>query len=142
MIVWFTGNSGSGKTSLVKAIQRKISNTIILDGDEMRASISLGAGFSKEDREEHNLRVARLAKILNQQNYLILISVIAPFREARDKIDKICSPIWIYVKRTLPEDKEKPYEEPIGIFTIDNDLYIGKLRLSTNMILEYLKIKE
>lgn len=143
MVVWFTGNSGAGKSTLARAIQRKIPNAIILDGDEMRASISLGAGFSKEEREEHNLRVARLAKVLNDQNHLILVSVIAPFQEARDKITKICDPIWIYLKRTLPKDKERPYEEPKGVFTINNDWHNDlsneeRIDLASYMVLKHI----
>ena len=61
-IVWLTGNSGAGKTTIAKCYQGEYDkHCIILDGDEMRQSVSLGAGFSKEAREEHNLRVARLA---------------------------------------------------------------------------------
>ena len=58
--------NGRGKTTLANAIQRKM-ETIVLDGDEMRQSISLGLGFTKNDRDRHNLRVARLAKVLSKK---------------------------------------------------------------------------
>ena len=58
-VIWLTGNSGAGKTTTAYNFKKKLEECgkqcIILDGDEMRSSISLGAGFSKEAREEHNL---------------------------------------------------------------------------------------
>lgn len=111
-ILWLTGNSGAGKTTLAQEAKRRYSDIVVLDGDEMRDSISIGLGFSKKDREENNLRVARLARILASQGFLVVIAVIAPFRSTRAKIDKICSPIWIHLDRDLPEDINKPYEKP------------------------------
>jgi len=109
-VVWFTGNTGVGKTALAYLLKEQL-NGIVLDGDEMRQSISLGAGFSKKDREEHNLRVARLAKILHQQKHNVIVSVIAPFKSTRAKIDKICNPYWIYVE-SQEKRKDRPYEIP------------------------------
>lgn len=109
-ILWLTGQSGAGKSTLAQTLREKIP-AVILDGDEMRASISLGAGFSKDDREEHNLRVARLAITLAKQS-LVIVSVIAPFQETREKITQLINPVWIHIDRTLPQDKNKPYEPP------------------------------
>lgn len=109
-IIWLTGQSGAGKSTLAHALSEKIGATI-LDGDEMRDTISKGLGFSKEDREIHNLRVARLAKALSKQA-TVVVSVIAPFEDARQKIDQIIKPLWVHVKRKLPADKNKPYEVP------------------------------
>lgn len=125
MIVWLTGQSGAGKTTLVKYFIKKIkhldsSNWLYLDGDEMRDSISLNAGFSKSDREEHNLRIARLANILSQQGYNIIVSVIAPYESTRQKINKIIDCQWIYLKRILPFRENYPYEEP-KCFTLNID---------------------
>jgi len=110
-IIWLTGNVGSGKTTLGRILQKKL-NSILLDGNEMRYAVSETAGFSKEDREAHNLRVARLAKVLQSQGFHVIIAIIAPFQDTRDKIDKIIKPLWVYLKREQPEDKEKPYEPP------------------------------
>lgn len=109
-IIWITGQSGSGKTTLANALQKKIGG-VILDGDEMRETISKGLGFSKNERHEHNLRVARLAKVLSKKN-LVIVSVIAPFEDTRQRIDEMVKPIWIYIKRNLPKDKNKPYQYP------------------------------
>lgn len=109
-IIWLTGQSGSGKTTIAKILRQKI-NGVILDGDEMRSSISMDLGFAKEDREFHNLRVARLAKVLSK-NTPVVVSVIAPFDDARKKIDEVAKPFWVYVERNLPIDETKPYQIP------------------------------
>lgn len=123
MVIWLTGNSGAGKTTLARNMIAALGKVILLDGDEMRQTISLGAGFSKEEREEHNLRVARLAKLLSNAGHLVLVSVIAPFRETREKVQKICAPIWIYVYRpSVTDHEEKPYEVPDAYaHSINND---------------------
>jgi cytidyltransferase-like protein len=119
-IIWITGQSGSGKTTLAKALEKDIDG-ILLDGDEMRQSISLNAGFSQEDREEHNLRVARLAKVMARKRPVV-VSVIAPYVETRNKIDELIDPVWVYLKRKLVPDKNKPYEPPKNPdLTIDID---------------------
>jgi cytidyltransferase-like protein len=119
-IIWLTGQSGAGKTTLAHALSEQIGATV-LDGDEMRRTISEGLGFSKEDRETHNIRVARLAKSLSKHTPVI-VSVIAPFEDARQKIDVIIKPMWVYVKRKLPVTKEKPYEAPKKPhLTVDSD---------------------
>lgn len=109
-VIWLTGNMGAGKTSIAYLLKERL-NAIVLDGDEMRQSISLGAGFSRKDRHEHNLRVARLAKVLNEQGNNVIVSVIAPFQKTRDEIEKICDPYWIYI-RGGEKGKDKPYEVP------------------------------
>lgn len=109
-VIWLTGNVGAGKTSLAYLLKERL-NAVVLDGDEMRASISLGAGFSKNQREQHNLRVARLAKILNEQGHNVVVSVIAPFASTRRKITKLIDPIWVYIK-SQTVSKDKPYQPP------------------------------
>jgi cytidyltransferase-like protein len=111
-IIWLTGQSGSGKTTIANALQQKIGG-IILDGDEMRSSISTDLGFNKDERETHNLRVARLAKVLSKKAPVI-VSVIAPFEDARKMIDEIAKPFWVYVEQNLPRDENKPYQIPLS----------------------------
>lgn len=129
-IIWLTGQSGSGKTTIANALQQKIGG-VTLDGDEMRNSISTDLGFAKEDRESHNLRVARLAKVLSK-NTRVIVSVIAPFEDARKKIDKIANPFWVYVERSLLMDKNKPYQAPSN--------YHVKVNSDTQKINEQVKI--
>ena len=121
-IFWLTGNSGTGKTTLATGVSRYFNEVdndspikcrvIVLDGDEMRASISTEEGFSAEERRRHNLRVARLAKVLQAQGFLVVIAVIAPFQSVRDEIDAICHPRWVYIKCSGLEAPDRPYEQP------------------------------
>ncbi len=131
-IIWLTGESGSGKTTLARRLQKDWP-CIILDGDEMRDSISVGAGFSPEARAEHNFRVARLAKeLVKQMN--VVVSVIAPLRDVRDAITRDTDVQWVYIKRTLPEREGHFYEEPSAAWLmLDHD------KLSIEQSVEQLK---
>ena len=122
-VVWLTGNTGAGKSSIAFAAQEKLDmSVVVLDGDEMRDTISEKENLSAEGRRSHNLRVARLAKLLQSQGHLVIVSVIAPFKEVRKEIDDICSPEWVYVKRSGITDEKRPYEEPENArLVIDND---------------------
>ena len=111
-VIWLTGQTGAGKTTLANALAPLL-GAVVLDGDEMRESISTDASFSKKDRDAHNLRVARLAKVLAKRTPVV-VSVIAPFEETRRKIDELIKPIWVYVRRDLPSTSEKPYEPPLS----------------------------
>jgi len=112
-ILWLTGQSGAGKTTLARTLKQNMPELIILDGNEMRESISLGADFSKIDRSEHNLRIARLALVLGKQAPVV-VSVIAPFAAVRAQIDALIHPLWIYLTRNeSPATSETyPYEPP------------------------------
>jgi adenylylsulfate kinase-like enzyme len=110
-IIWLTGQSGSGKTTLAGTIKTLLGNAVILDGDDMRESIS-SEGFSREERHAHNLRVARLAQVLSKQS-LVIVSVIAPFAQTRREIDKLIAPMWVLCLRSEQrEGTEFPYELP------------------------------
>ncbi len=122
-IFWLTGNTGAGKSTLAHAAERHFNRSspawsaaarrlIVLDGDEMRASISTEDDLSPQGRKAHNLRVARLAKLLQSKGFLVIVSVIAPFESVRKEIMKVCSPLWVYVKRSGLVSEERPYEEP------------------------------
>ena len=122
-IFWLTGNTGAGKTTLASAVEQHVNSStpawnaaarrlIVLDGDEMRDTISTQEDLSPEGRKAHNLRVARLAKLLRQKGFLVLVSVIAPFEEVRTEISSICDPLWVYVKREGLGAADRPYEEP------------------------------
>ncbi len=132
-ILWLTGNSGAGKTTLAYGVKRYFDEeesekllyrkVVILDGDEMRASISTTETLSPADRRAHNLRVARLASVLQSQGFLVIVSVIAPFISVREEIDVLCQPKWIYVQRSGLDAPNRPYEppeEPDYTICIDN----------------------
>jgi adenylylsulfate kinase-like enzyme len=110
-IIWLTGQSGSGKTTLAQVLKSLVGNAVILDGDEMRESIS-AEGFSREGRHAHNLRVARLAQVLSRQS-VVIVAVIAPFAETRREISKLVAPLWVLcVRREQKAGSDYPYEVP------------------------------
>ena len=107
MIIWLTGNTNSGKTTLAKKMVGK--NTIILDGDDIRKVWP--TGFTKEEREEHNLRVARLARMLEDQGFSVIVSLICPYNTLRKKVEEITNCTFVYIKGGKTGD-EFPFEEP------------------------------
>ena len=90
----------------------------------MRNTISIDEGFSAEDRKKHNLRVARLAKLMSEHGFLVIVAVIAPFNDSRNTVNTVCNPKWIYVKRSGLESENRPYEPPTNPdLTVDNDVF-------------------
>lgn len=119
-VIWFTGQSGAGKTALTQELRTRL-HAIVLDGDEMRRSISMEIGYTLTARMKHAKRVARLARELAaQQN--VLVASIGATAEIRAAIDEIADPIWVYVRRRQPERDGYPYEPPTNPdLVVDND---------------------
>ncbi len=88
--IWLTGPSGAGKSTLAAALERELrrrgSRTEILDGDEIRASLSPDLGFSKADRDLHIRRVGYIARLLSRNGVVALAAVISPYRDARREV--------------------------------------------------------
>ena len=75
------------------------------------------------DRRRHNLRIARLANLLSEHGFVVIVSVIAPFERVRQELQNICNPVWVYVKQSDLEAADRPYEPPLTpALVIDNDL--------------------
>ena len=108
MITWIYGQSGAGKTTLAKKMAAESSKTIILDGDDMRKVWSIG--FSKEDRWENNLRIARLAATLESQGFEVIVATICPYRELRKEIGSLIHCRFIYLSGGKPTTSEYPFE--------------------------------
>jgi len=88
-VVWFTGLPCSGKTTLAQAVARHLVNvgrrTQVLDGDELRASISRDLGFSKEDRDAHVARATSLASSVAVNGDIAIVALVSPYAEARHR---------------------------------------------------------
>ena len=86
--IWFTGLSGSGKSTIANLVERKLlalgHHTYILDGDNIRHGLSKDLGFSDEDRVENTRRVAEVAKLMTDAGLIVLVSFISPFRSDRE----------------------------------------------------------
>ena len=91
--LWFTGLPCSGKTTLVKALEKYYPKCKILDGDEVR-STPLGnfAGFSKQNRKDHIIRMGYLAQMFLDEGYTVLCSFVSPIRETREILRRKIGP--------------------------------------------------
>jgi bifunctional enzyme CysN/CysC len=86
--VWFTGLSGSGKSSIAVEIERRLvaagRPAYVLDGDNLRHGLNNNLGFSPEDRQENVRRVAEVAKLMADAGVVVLVSLVSPYRADRD----------------------------------------------------------
>ncbi len=90
MVLWFTGMSGAGKTTLANQIELRIRRhghrVAVLDGDVMRTKISKELGFSKQHRDENVRRLGELCEMLTRGGVIAIVAAISPYRESRDAI--------------------------------------------------------
>lgn len=108
MMVWFTGLSGSGKSTIAIAIERELQQRGILcrllDGDNIRTGINNNLGFSEADRMENIRRIAEVAKLFVDTGIVTLAAFISPLRQMRDMAANIigCDDFYeIYVSTPI-----------------------------------------
>ena len=108
-VIWMTGLSGSGKSTIAKEVERKLFskdfNVFILDGDNLRMGLNRGLSFSPEDRTENIRRTAEVAKLFTDAGFIVIVSLISPYRSERKKARDIRPEYFreIYVKSSLEE---------------------------------------
>ena len=107
-VVWLTGLSGSGKSTIAEALERKLHNSgyfaQVLDGDNIRFGINNNLGFSLEDRQENIRRIAEIAKLYLNSGIITLNSFISPTVEIRNFAKEIIGAedfIEIYINAPL-----------------------------------------
>ena len=108
-VLWMTGLPCSGKTTIARKLQEVYPKLALLDGDELREWLS-PKDFSRDGRNEHNRRVAHLAKLLLKHDVPVLVSLISPFNENREDARKIIDTkrfIEVYVKCSLSTCEER-----------------------------------
>ena len=83
-VIWMTGLSGSGKSTIAKEVERKLFlksfNVFILDGDNLRMGLNKGLTFSPEDRTENIRRTSEVAKLFTDAGFIVIVSLISPYR--------------------------------------------------------------
>ncbi len=88
-VIWFTGLSGSGKTTIAQIVEHKLLDAgvpiEILDGDVVRENLSKGLGFSKEDRDLNIRRIAFVAHLLQRNGAFVITAAISPYRAIRNE---------------------------------------------------------
>lgn len=86
-VIWITGLSGSGKSTIAQALERELFNqgffAQVLDGDNIRSGINRNLGFSLDDREENIRRIAEVAKLYLHSGIITICSFISPTRSIR-----------------------------------------------------------
>lgn len=139
--LWFTGLSGSGKTTISRAVADEIKlrdrNVELLDGDIVRTNLSKGLGFSKEDRDTNIRRIGFVANLLSRNGVVAITAAISPYRDIRDEVRAmtanflevyVSAPLdvcesrdvkGLYAKARAGEIKgftgiDDPYEEPLS----------------------------
>jgi len=149
--IWFTGLSGSGKSTTAEELQSQLEEfhgrTItVLDGDVVRTHLSKGLGFSKEDRDTNILRIGFVAAEIVKHGGGVIVAAISPYRKTREEVRKmvgegfietfvdtplsLCEerdPKGLYAKVRAGEIKnftgiDDPYEEPTDPEIILNTL--------------------
>ena len=90
VILWFTGLSGAGKSSLSHAVEEALHqlgcHTFVLDGDNVRHGLCADLGFSTEDRVENIRRVGEVSKLFIEAGVIVLTAFISPFRSDRERV--------------------------------------------------------
>jgi len=95
-VVWFTGLSGSGKSTIATALEKRLfslgRHTYLLDGDNVRHGLNRDLGFTAADRVENIRRVAEVARLMADAGLLVIVSFISPFRDERHMARDLMAP--------------------------------------------------
>lgn len=170
IILWFTGLSASGKSTLAHAIEEKLFESghlsYVLDGDNIRHGLNKNLGFSPEDREENIRRIGEVSKLFCDVGVIAMTAFISPYRSDRDNARNLAEkgkfieiyvkvplevaekrdPKGLYKKARAGEIKEftgidAPYEEPLNPeLVIDTSKY--SLLESTSIVIDFLRDKK
>lgn len=170
VVIWFTGLSSSGKSTIAHAVEEELYRrghlSYVLDGDNIRHGLNKNLGFSPEDREENIRRIGEVASLFAKAGLITMTAFISPYRKDRDKARQLLEvgefieifvkvsldmaeqrdPKGLYKKARNGEIKEftgisAPYEEPLKPeLVIDTDRL--SLDKSKEIVIQYLEEKK
>lgn len=119
-ILWFTGLSACGKSTIANAVDRKLHDagvhTFVLDGDNIRMGLNKNLGFSAEDRAENIRRIGEVAKLFADAAVITATAFISPYRADRDKVRALMGQggfIEVYVNASLETCEAR---DPKGLY--------------------------
>ena len=119
-ILWFTGFSGSGKSTIASAVEQKLfelgHHTYLLDGDNVRHGLNKDLGFTDEDRIENIRRIGELSKLMVDAGLLVMTAFISPFCSDRRLVRNLVQShefIEVYMDTSLDECERR---DPKGLY--------------------------
>jgi bifunctional enzyme CysN/CysC len=120
VLLWFTGLSGAGKSTIANLLERKLhalgKRTFVLDGDNVRHGLNRDLGFTEADRVENIRRVAEVGKLFVEAGLITIVSFISPFRAEREMARSLMGPdefIEIFVDTALEICEQR---DPKGLY--------------------------
>jgi bifunctional enzyme CysN/CysC len=113
-VLWMTGLSGSGKSTIANAVEKKLArmnrHTFLLDGDNVRHGLNKDLGFTDADRIENIRRVGEVAKLMTDAGLIVITAFISPFRSERDMVRNMMQPgefVEVFVDTPLSVAEER-----------------------------------
>jgi len=107
-VVWLTGLPGAGKSTLARALERRLftngGSPILLDGDTLRAGLNGDLGFSQQDRSENIRRLAEVATHLARNGHIAIVAAVSPARDDRDAARRIADSAFREVYVATPAE--------------------------------------
>ena len=120
VVIWFTGLSSSGKSTIARAVEQRLFErghlSYVLDGDNIRHGLNKNLGFSPEDREENIRRIGEVAKLFADAGFVTMTAFISPYRKDRDRNRELLDKgefIEVFVKVSLDEAEKR---DPKGLY--------------------------
>lgn len=138
-VVWFTGLSGAGKSSVANALERLLNEkrirTYLLDGDNVRHGLCADLGFSPEDRAENIRRVGQVGKLMADSGVVALAALISPYRNDRESVRRtvqdVAPFIEVYVRASVDTCEDR---DPKGLYKMARE---GKIKNFTGIDAPY-----
>ncbi len=168
--LWFTGLSGSGKSTIAREVEKMLFergiHAYVLDGDNIRHGLNKDLGFSPEDRSENIRRIGEVAKLFVDAGFIVMTAFISPYRRDRDRVRAlmregefvevyikctidVCEardPKGLYKKARAGEIKEftgisAPYEEPVRPELVIDTSEEDDVRINAGKVVAFLEAK-